>query len=387
MNRTRNHNNSGRPARRPFVEDPDKAVFLSGFREDINVGDWRQYREEIYQDINREYGVYITKLDLPVNSKYGYLHVKSIREARKLLNLKPEFSDEEFEGPVMKLAGGIISVFEYRKTQKRINEERHNTRFTNSGYSTREESPVRRRDHRDDRGSRYTSEEHENRYDADRRRERHDRRRVEQEDSRKNETYHRAPASLKVESGDSALPTHDVSETEEECVSRLNRSRSPLNSSLPMNIEQTIVNSPLEPEVATNLTQENEMTIQTASTAMPIIEEPQQQPVIINQLETELSSVVPSSTNSFDDVTTAFNSSDSLAQVLLQQNWHESFNTWPDCHQIHLMVLFMMTFRQEGAHEAVALIQKILTEAKVLELQNQQNLLLALALSTGTPSA
>jgi len=380
MNRTRNNT---RPARRPFVEDPDKAVFLSGFREDINVSDWRQYREDVYQDIHRDYGVYITKLDLPVNSKYGYLHVKTIKEAKKLLNLKPEINDDvDNDGPVMRLAGGLISVFEYKKTQKRINEEKNHSRFANSGYSTRdmsrEESPVRY-------NNRYTSEEN-----RQGRRDRYDRSHSRYHDDRTDEV--RRSVNHRGDKGDSALPTNDVSETEEDCNNRIDRSGSPVNNSLPiLNIEQTIVMSPraeseesetkLEPLDVTK--EVNDLIINTSlGSSLSLGAEK----VAVAPVEEML--VVSPITNSFDDVTTAFNNSDSLAQVLLKQNWHESFNTWPDENQIYLMIIFMLTFRQEGAHAAVAMITRILKEAEILELQKQnQELILQAILATTSPSA
>lgn len=128
----RNNNYQRKPAykntsggKRAFVEDPNKAVFLSGFRTDIQPGQERQYREEVYQDINKKYGVYITKLDLPVNCKYGYLHMSERHHAAKLMNLKNLVRDEVEDRyvPEMILGGDSIKVYEYKKTQKRRDEE------------------------------------------------------------------------------------------------------------------------------------------------------------------------------------------------------------------------------------------------------------------------
>lgn len=73
-----------------FQEDPQKAVFLSGFKTNIPEYRWKEYREAIYQDLQKYYGVYIRKLDLPVNHRFGYLHTKTVEQAENLLNLRNE---------------------------------------------------------------------------------------------------------------------------------------------------------------------------------------------------------------------------------------------------------------------------------------------------------
>lgn len=70
-----------------FAEDPQKAVFLSGFKTNLHPADAKDYREMIYQELQK-HGVYIKKLDLPVNSKFGYLHTKTVEQAQRLLNLR-----------------------------------------------------------------------------------------------------------------------------------------------------------------------------------------------------------------------------------------------------------------------------------------------------------
>lgn len=108
-----------------FVEDPNKAVFLSGFRNNILYSEWKNYRETIYQDI-QNYGIYIVKLDLPVNSKYGYLHCGTIEQAEYLLNLNNDRDNENGKQlSVLKLANHRVNVYEYKKTEKRIIDEKH----------------------------------------------------------------------------------------------------------------------------------------------------------------------------------------------------------------------------------------------------------------------
>jgi len=77
-----------------FQEDPQKAVFLSGFRTNIPSHKWKEYREAIYQDLQKYYNVYIRKLDLPVNHRFGYLHTKTVEQAEFLLNLNNEYDAE-----------------------------------------------------------------------------------------------------------------------------------------------------------------------------------------------------------------------------------------------------------------------------------------------------
>lgn len=77
-----------------FQEDPEKAVFLSGFRTNINNNEWKSYREAIYQDLQTYYGIYIRKLDLPVNHRHAYLHCKTVEQAESLLELK-NYEDKE----------------------------------------------------------------------------------------------------------------------------------------------------------------------------------------------------------------------------------------------------------------------------------------------------
>lgn len=126
-NRTTNpstHLRGKRNNYKTFIEDPDKAVFLSGFRNNVPVEHWKDYREAVYQDLNKTYNVYIKKLDLPVNSKYGYLHCGTCQQAEKLLNLRNDYDDDSGKTlSAVTLAGGKIHVYEYKKTEKRLMDE------------------------------------------------------------------------------------------------------------------------------------------------------------------------------------------------------------------------------------------------------------------------
>lgn len=92
-----------------FQEDPEKAVFLSGFRTNIDNNDWKSYREAIYQELQRYYGVYIRKLDLPVNNKFGYLHCKTVEQAESLLALK-NYEDKD--------TGKILSMLDLARNHR-----------------------------------------------------------------------------------------------------------------------------------------------------------------------------------------------------------------------------------------------------------------------------
>lgn len=105
-----------------FQEDPEKAVFLSGFRTNIHRNDWKEYREVIYQDLQKQYGVYVRKLDLPVNSKFGYLHTKTVEQAQRLLSLH-NIVDQESGKTLSQLVLGMntrnwltkVHVYEYQR--------------------------------------------------------------------------------------------------------------------------------------------------------------------------------------------------------------------------------------------------------------------------------
>jgi len=137
MYKNNNRRNPTNNNKKQFREDPDCAVFMSGFRTDIDEKHAREYREVIYQAINKNYDVYIRKLDLPVNSKVGYLHVKTRAQAQKLLNLRGEWDeDKQRYTPVMNLADDPIKVYAY-KSRRDGNNNINNTLSKNNSYENR----------------------------------------------------------------------------------------------------------------------------------------------------------------------------------------------------------------------------------------------------------
>jgi len=120
-------NRKSRPFKKqPFIEDPKKAVFLTGFNASIK-GDWVPYREQCYQAINKKYKVYIVKFDLPSYSENAYLHCKTEKQAKNLLKRK-----------VLKIAGGNIIAYEYESEKRQIysNFNSKNISAINSGAVT-----------------------------------------------------------------------------------------------------------------------------------------------------------------------------------------------------------------------------------------------------------
>lgn len=331
MHQRRQYNNNTRPTRRPFQEDPEKAVFLSGFREDIPTHQWKQYREEVYQAINKDYGVYITKLDLPVNSKFGYLHVRSAGQARQLLEL-PYLSERQMEaegleenqnGPCMQLAGNNVFVFEYKKTQKRRQEEYRRRETGNahrshySGYSTRDVSPLRNTNTNKSSFDRDFTE-------------------VEQAPAKIGQDRSKVTVS---QQNDSALQTHDVSDVasdSDECQNNNVAEMEPMNETVAVQSNQ---------EVA---------------------EQTQAQETVEFQNETQEPSTTKSS---FDEITDAFNNQDKLGQILLQQHWDDSFNTLNDMDQVYLMIQFMMEFRNGGADAAIKVFSQLKNLKDLIEIE------------------
>jgi len=139
-----------------FQEDPQKAVFLSGFRTNIPEYRWKEYREAIYQDLQKYYGVYIRKLDLPVNHRFGYLHTKTVEQAETLLNLRNEQDSET--GKILSqldLARNTrfnnwrtkIYVYEY----ERKNDGRHHHNMGSRNHSSERNLNVRENSRKRDR--------------------------------------------------------------------------------------------------------------------------------------------------------------------------------------------------------------------------------------------
>lgn len=367
-----NHHNSQtrsgthtRAPRKPFVEDPDKAVFLSGFLDETPTYQWKEYREELYQAINKKYGVYIVKFDLPSNSKFGYLHVKTVKEANVLLNLpsRSQSHDSEDERdvdlenvdtPCMILAGHPVYVYEYKKTQKRKNEEkiRNEGRMQpwNSVLSNRDRECNRDREVRDN-SRRFFRDSSSNNLSAN-----------SEFSTRDPSPCNRANLTvIKPMSGrDSALETQQASdeEPEKDCGHWNNK---PMN-----NIEET------EQEESKETIQEKVdiLTINPLSDSGNSTEQHKSQ----EDAPTELTQTdsIASTTNSFDEFTTAFSQQDKFARVLLEENWDASFSEkMSDFEQIQLMILFMIEFKNKGAEAAVQVFTNVKKMAQMVELMQQ----------------
>jgi len=105
-----------------FIEDPRKAVFLTGFNKN-HKGNWRPYREACYQKL-KNLGVYIVKFDLPSYTDSAYLHCRTEQGAEKLLKKKFIF-----------VHGHKILIYNY-KTDKRSIESSLRASLKNSGYNS-----------------------------------------------------------------------------------------------------------------------------------------------------------------------------------------------------------------------------------------------------------
>lgn len=389
MSQRRNQTNTR--TKQPFQEDSTKAVFLSGFKDNIPASQWRDYREAVYQTINKKYDVYIRKLDLPVNSKFGYLHCRTAREATKLLNL-PSCSDRDYDrdndldsetnGPCMQLAGDNVYVFEYKKTQKRKNEElcrtrrghnqsrlpRHQPRGQYSNCSTRDASPE------------FTAYNSRNRSSND-----DFHRCSDQKD------HLRAPAKLNqnpLSAPDSALVTLNGSDDERDLCPEKMRASSPMNHSSrsevssnnyavsevdgsssdaqPTNVEEKVLN---------DCDLSNEFNVQVA--IQPDQIQPHSQillPTLVQPSKEATMETTPT-TRSFDEVCKNFEKNDKVAQLLLSQNWAPSLDELPDRDQIQLMAMFLLTFKTDGPEAACSLIHQILNTAQLLRMyRNIQDL-------------
>lgn len=355
--------------RKPFVEDPDKAVFLSGFREDIPQHQWKSYREEVYQCINKDYGVYITKLDLPVNCKFGYLHMKNHRDAQKLLSLRPCEDDvgSDNEGaPHMKLAGGIIHVFTYKKTQKRRIEERSGRMFGNSRGSTRPSSPQFNRG-RDNR-----------RYDEDRAAEREDHRDRAFRSNKPLKQFTSNPLQVP----DSAFGTHDQSrdDLDSNRSKESDKSEEHINYQTPeepTSIEEPEVELPQKVTIAATQLVEPNFTVNPLAETTPSEASPKEadsRESIGTVIEQAQEPVSQEGIIAFEDITRALNTNTNYANILLENHWDARFNTWPDTYQIFLMVIFMQKFTETGPDAAVEVINAIKITAEQIE--QEENVML-----------
>lgn len=108
--------------RNKFIENPQKAVFLTGFNK-RHKGNWRQYREACYQKF-KNLGVYIVKFDLPSYTDSAYLHCRTEQGATKLLMKKFIYVNDD-----------KILIYKY-KTDKRSLESSLRASQRNSGYNS-----------------------------------------------------------------------------------------------------------------------------------------------------------------------------------------------------------------------------------------------------------
>lgn len=336
--------------RREFKEDPNKAVFLKGFRTDLrNKQEAAEYRERCYQAINKKYKVYIVKFDLPVNSRDAFLHLKSVNDARSLLNLSTTHEEEGGNGercPYMLIEGEEISVKVYKKTRKRINEERNsmpNSEFT-SRASTRPTSPVR--------NSRYNNTNNSGALPR----------------------INRNPLSLR----DSALASRNLTDQEDsdDCNEKPQVRDSEIRDE--ENIVRETIN--IEPEQMSQL----QVAADHQHTNACFDVNDQLQQTVAHGPTTQPEPQTPTAALSFESVTNAVEKSlqsPEYAQDLLVKNWLPVFNSWPVEFQMELMVRFFQAFNVEGPEAAVQIIEGIKIDAqKIMDEQIfalQQQLLAA----------
>lgn len=93
-----------------FVENPKKAVFLHGFNN--KSSDWSHYRQQVYEDIQKQGNIYVVRLDMPKHSCGAFLHLKTVAQANSLLIKKS-----------IKLAGDNIAVHVYEQKAERVKKQ------------------------------------------------------------------------------------------------------------------------------------------------------------------------------------------------------------------------------------------------------------------------
>jgi len=335
--------------RKPFVEDPEKAVFLKGFKTNLSIHQAKEYREECYQRINKGYKVYIVKFDLPVNSADAFLHLKSVDDAQRLLGLNNTLIDENGEEvPYMMIEGDKIMVKTYKKTRKRIIEERRAgsnlTSRCSSRNPTRPVSPMHDEESNGSNGSRY------NRNPLSETNYHH---------------VHTAPESHR----DSALETR-VHSDNEEADDNIKKSQSgegqveecqdnAITNQIPMNIVEP------QPQNKIHSPAENSYSVEAQDSRNP-------------------SSQAQYENGSFDSVTNAvesrLKSNDFYSEALLRQHWIPALDCWPQDWKVFLMVKFFIAFNEQGPDAAVQIIDEVKKGIEAQEIQNQvvQNLLMQL---------
>jgi hypothetical protein len=319
MFKNNNRRNTNTNNKKQFREDPDCAVFMSGFRTDIKEEHAREYREVIYQAINKNYDVYIRKLDLPVNSKVGYLHVKTRAQAQKLLNLRGEWDeDKQRNTPVMYLADDPIKVYTYksRRDGNNNNNNSYNTLNLNSknnSYENRRNNISYQRQQQDDNrsissygaSSRNTSQE-PSRCNTPSMFNNHRSRTISKTSNdgnwRKDITHNPMNIqddnmSLKMNDNipmvlDSALTTYDVSANESEYVDDNDNDNDNNNDIDNTLTKSSTTNNHNNMDWATGVTRQNtikESTVSSCSTEVQKVINQDQNKIEINEIKTETS--------------------------------------------------------------------------------------------------
>lgn len=93
-------------------DKPENAVFLFGFN--TKVKNWDQYREKCYQDLRKNYGVYIVKFDIGRNAEGAFVHFKTRDMAEKLKGIG-NYTDPKTNEKIsrLRLANTNIVVYPY----------------------------------------------------------------------------------------------------------------------------------------------------------------------------------------------------------------------------------------------------------------------------------
>jgi len=327
--------------RKPFVEDPEKAVFLKGFKTDLPVYQAKEYREQCYQTINKGYKVYIVKFDLPVNSADAFLHLKSVDDARRLMGLKDTLIDENGDKvPYMMVEGDKIMVKTYKKTKKRIIEERRAgsnlTSRCSSRNPTRPVSPMYDEDNVSN-GSRY------NRNPLSETNCHHVRTAPE---SHRDSALETRVHSDNEEADDTIKKNQSAEGQVEECQDNATTNQIPMNIVEPQ--PQSEIHSPAE----------DSYSVEAQDSRNP-------------------SSQAQYENGSFDSVTNAvesrLKSNDFYSEALLRQHWIPAFDCLPQDSKVFLMVKFFIAFNEQGPEAAVQIIEEAKRGVQTIELQEIQN--------------
>lgn len=100
------------PGRRPFQEDPNKAVFVTGLQK-VEGSEYDIYRNKCYSDLQMSMGnggrIYVAKFDFPQLADHAFVHVRTERMAQYLLTKK-----------TITLAGEKCKVYNYNREKESI---------------------------------------------------------------------------------------------------------------------------------------------------------------------------------------------------------------------------------------------------------------------------